>query len=130
MNYFNYGRVIHDPTHLRLQFGSCHNPPDSPSSSPFSPSPSLPLSRRWKAQDAKTEVLARGAAAGTLYGGGFAVNVQNKGMANTGPAGQYGVTLEDRMRWAHIAETLTNQNIYAVSRGRERRGRRRCLLWL
>ncbi|ROT78276.1 hypothetical protein C7M84_003006 [Penaeus vannamei] len=67
----------------------------------------------WKAQDAKTEVLARGAAAGTLYGGGFAVNVQNKGMANTGPAGQYGVTLEDRMRWAHIAETLTNQNIYA-----------------
>ncbi|XP_037788897.1 LOW QUALITY PROTEIN: SH3 domain-containing protein C23A1.17-like [Penaeus monodon] len=70
-------------------------------------------SRRWKAQDAKTEVLARGAAAGTLYGGGFAVNVQNKGMANTGPAGQYGVTLEDRMRWAHIAETLTNQNIYA-----------------
>ncbi|XP_063588470.1 mucin-5AC-like isoform X2 [Penaeus indicus] len=70
-------------------------------------------SRRWKAQDAKTEVLARGAAAGTLYGGGYAVNVQNKGMANAGPAGQYGVTLEDRMRWAHIAETLTNQNIYA-----------------
>ncbi|XP_042856934.1 mucin-5AC-like [Penaeus japonicus] len=70
-------------------------------------------SRRWKAQDAKTEVLARGATAGTLYGGGYAVNMQNKGMGNTGPASQYGATLEDRMRWAHIAETLTNQNIYA-----------------
>ncbi|XP_071536445.1 uncharacterized protein [Panulirus ornatus] len=64
-------------------------------------------SRRWKAQDRKTEVLARGAAGTTL--GGFAVNVQQKGASSQ----QYGVTLEDRMRWAQLADTLSNQNIYA-----------------
>lgn len=64
-------------------------------------------SRRWKAQDRKTEVLARGTALG-----GFAVNVQQKGAAG----GQYGASLEDRMRWAQLADTLSNQNIYAVSK--------------
>ncbi|XP_042242419.1 uncharacterized protein LOC121879718 isoform X2 [Homarus americanus] len=63
-------------------------------------------SRRWKAQDRKTEVLARGAALG-----GFAVNVQHKGSSST--AHQYGATLEDRMRWAQLADTLSSQNIYA-----------------
>nr|XP_045594534.1 mucin-12-like isoform X4 [Procambarus clarkii] len=62
-------------------------------------------SRRWKAEDRKTEVLARGGGMGT-----FAVNVQHKG-ASAGH--QYGATLDDRMRWAHLADTLSNQNIYA-----------------
>lgn len=30
-------------------------------------------------------------------------------------SGQYGVTLEDRMRWAQLADTLSNHNIYTVS---------------
>lgn len=67
-------------------------------------------SRRWKAQDRKTEVLARGAAAGATLGG-FAVNMQHKS-ASLQP-NQYGVSMEDRMRWAQIAETMTSQNIYA-----------------
>ncbi|XP_069955371.1 mucin-2 isoform X3 [Cherax quadricarinatus] len=62
-------------------------------------------SRRWKAEDRKTEVLARGGGIG-----GFAVNVQHKG-ASAGH--QYGATLDDRMRWAHLADTLSSQNIYA-----------------
>lgn len=69
-------------------------------------------SRRWKAQDRKTEVLARGVAAAGAGLGGFTVNVQHKG----GTMGtQYGVSLEDRMRWAQLADTLSKQNIYAVS---------------
>ncbi|KAK7079298.1 hypothetical protein SK128_011481 [Halocaridina rubra] len=69
-------------------------------------------SRRWKAQDRKTEVLARGAtAAGLTIGGGFSVNVQHKG--GTLPPNQYGISMEDRMRWAQIAESISNQNLYA-----------------
>ncbi|XP_050738658.1 nascent polypeptide-associated complex subunit alpha, muscle-specific form-like isoform X2 [Eriocheir sinensis] len=72
-------------------------------------------SRRWKAQDRKTEVLARGAAAAGAGLGGFTVNVQHKG-ATMGT--QYGVSLEDRMRWAQIADTLSKHNIYAHQDGR------------
>lgn len=77
--------------------------------------PLLPnnLSRRWKAQDRKTEVLARGVAAAGAGLGGFTVNVQHKGGSTM--SGQYGVTLEDRMRWAQLADTLSSHNIYTVS---------------
>ncbi|XP_063879067.1 uncharacterized protein LOC135110561 isoform X1 [Scylla paramamosain] len=71
-------------------------------------------SRRWKAQDRKTEVLARGVAAAGAGLGGFTVNVQHKGGSTMG--GQYGVTLEDRMRWAQLADTLSNHNIYTDGR--------------
>ncbi|XP_066953247.1 uncharacterized protein [Macrobrachium rosenbergii] len=67
-------------------------------------------SRRWKAQDRKTEVLARGAAAAGATLGGYSVNIQHKG--GTLPPNQYGVSLEDRMRWAQIAESIGSQNIY------------------
>ncbi|XP_045101179.1 uncharacterized protein LOC123498107 isoform X2 [Portunus trituberculatus] len=71
-------------------------------------------SRRWKAQDRKTEVLARGVAAAGTGLGGFTVNVQHKGGGTMG--GQYGVTLEDRMRWAQLADTLSHHNIYTDGR--------------
>ncbi|XP_068228652.1 mucin-2-like isoform X2 [Palaemon carinicauda] len=67
-------------------------------------------SRRWKAQDRKTEVLARGAAAAGATLGGYSVNIQHKG--GTLPPNQYGVSMEDRMRWAQIAESIGSQNIY------------------
>lgn len=57
-------------------------------------------------------MLARGVAAAGAGLGGFTVNVQHKG----GTMGtQYGATLEDRMRWAQLADTLSKHNIYAVS---------------
>ncbi|KAK4321326.1 hypothetical protein Pmani_007867 [Petrolisthes manimaculis] len=77
-------------------------------------------SRRWKAQDRKTEVLARGVSAvgGGAGLGGYTINMQQKGGALGGAgagAGRYGVvgTLEDRIRWAQIADTLTNRSVYA-----------------
>lgn len=85
----------------------------------------LSHSRRWKAQDRKTEVLARGVAAvGGAGLGGYTISMQQKGgggpppgtAGGTGVSGRYGVgTLEERMRWAQIADTLTNRSVYAVS---------------
>ncbi|KAB7495076.1 hypothetical protein Anas_09061, partial [Armadillidium nasatum] len=77
-------------------------------------------SRRWKAQDRKTEILSRlpggGFFGGFLGGRGgmgggrsaFSVDIRQKG----GAPRNYAITMEDRIRWAQIAENLTQQNVY------------------
>ncbi|CAL4066926.1 unnamed protein product [Meganyctiphanes norvegica] len=64
-------------------------------------------SRRWKQQDRKADVIRS-----PMGLGGFAVNLPHK----AGAGGPYGVTLDDRMRWAQVAENMSqhqNQNLYA-----------------
>ena len=68
----------------------------------------FPYSRKWKAQDRKSAIMVRGMMAPTAPPGTYTMGMPPKA---TLPYG----AMEDRIRWASMAEAMANQNIYTVS---------------